>query len=394
MFQELLQLRVRFPSTKRAQRRRFACGPSLAFFAVATVWSSLAWLSLAWAAIAAPPPADGRLDRPAEQDAWAPPGLSVDYSPLERRLFQAAAEGRVDWRWLLAAALAAGGEQDEASIDAAVLDIENWRQQLWSEFALADESIQSASEVRRQAEAVLEFLHARVLRGGYRSEATELSHVLAGRGYNCVGATVLYHCLAECCGLSVSAAEAPGHVFAVVRTTDGELVVETTCRDWFRTDSPLGSGSRHDSARQLSPQGLAALVYYNAGVDLLSQRRFAEALAANLKALRLDPANPAARSNLLAGLNNWALDLSGEHDFAAAVRLLEHGLRIAPEHRPFRVNFVAVHQRWIEALIANGQYEAALDRLAIARGDLPDEPYFESAAADIRRRFAPSLSAP
>ena len=353
------------------------------------------WFSLVVSATAeVPSPVLERLDRAAEQDAAAPPGVEVSYSPLENRLFQAAVEGRVDWRWLLAAALAAGGEQDESRIDAAILDIETWSRRLTAEFGHSSHDEWSAADPRRQAEAVLDFLHARVLRGGYRSEATELSHVLAGRGYNCVGATVLYFCLAECCGLSVGAAEAPGHVSAAVGTTGGEIVVETTCRDWFRADGPLASGARHGPVRQLSAPGLAALVYYNAGVDLLSQRRFAAALAANHKALRLDPANPAARSNFLAGLNNWALDLCGEGDFAAAARLLVHGLRIAPEHRPFRVNYVAVHQRWIETLVANDEYEAALDRLSIARRELPDEPYFESAAADIQRRFAPSPPAP
>ena len=33
------------------------------------------------------------------------------------------------------------------------------------------------------------------------------------------------------------------------------------------------------------------MIYYNRGVDLLAEKRFAEAAAANAKALRLDPTN-------------------------------------------------------------------------------------------------------
>jgi len=310
-----------------------------------------------------------------------PAGVEVEYTPLEDRLFREAEDVRVDGRWLLAIGLAAGGERDESRIERALIDIAAWTEHLTRKVRAAD--------LRGQAEAVLEFLHLQVLRGEYRSDASDLSLALSGGGYNCVGATVLFYCLAERCGLSVSAAETPGHVCALVDEPDGAFIVETTCRDWLRvaTDSSLRRPS--SDARRLSPQGLAALFYYNAGADLLGERRFAEALAANLKALRLDPANLAARSNFLAGLNNWALECQRDGDFARAVRLLEHGMRMAPEHRPFRVNYVAIHQRWIEALVEDERYEAALDCLATARRAAPEEGYFESAALEIRRRLPP-----
>ncbi|HUY88806.1 MAG TPA: hypothetical protein VMV10_08740 [Pirellulales bacterium] len=360
-------------------------------------------LSIAWPAIArAATPALERLDPTAEYGDWAPPGVELEFTPLERRLFQAADEGRSDWRWLLAAALAAGGERDESRVERAVCEAEAWGERLQAQLArsgegarasadISGEGARASADARQRAIAVLEFLHEHVLRGDYRPDASGVSQALAGGGYNCVGATVLFCCLAECCGLPASAAESPGHVFCRVFGASGEIVVETTCRDWFRAANPRDSARRTGPARELSLRGLAALVYYNAGVDLLAKRRFDKALGANLKALRLDPANLAARSNFLAGLNNWALEFNAQRDFAAAVRLLEHGLRIAPDHRPFRVNYVAVHQRWVEALLESDRYELALDRLAMARGKLPEAAYFESAAIDIQRRFAAQL---
>lgn len=340
------------------------------------------WLALP-ASAAAVPPDGNRLAFATAAVLTPPPGVEVEYTPLEDRLFREAEEGRIDVRWLLAIGLAAGGERDESRIERTLFDIDASAKQIQREII--------AAGARRQAEAVLEFLHSHVLRGEYRSDASDLSLALSGGGYNCVGATVLFYYLAERCGLSVSAAETPGHVCALVGEPDDAFIVETTCRDWLRVAT--GSTLRRPSsdARRLSPQGLAALFYYNAGADLLGERRFAEALAANLKALRLDPANLAARSNFLAGLNNWALECHRNGDFARAVRLLEHGMRMAPEHRPFRVNYVAVHQRWIESLVENERYEAALDCLATARRAAPEEGYFASAALEIQRRYLPPV---
>jgi tetratricopeptide (TPR) repeat protein len=272
-----------------------------------------------------------------------PPGVSVEYSAVEARLLDAAAAGDIDRDWLLPAALAACGERDEARIERAGRRVEAWGGELAGRIAGDD-------DLRGRAAAVLDFLHARVLQGGYRTDANDLAVTIEGGGYNCVGATVLFHCLAERCGLQVFAAESPGHVYSMVRSPSGPFDVETTCRDWFGVAAKPRVAQRSETARELSPQGLAALVYYNAGVDHLSAGRFAAAIAANLKALRLDPANSAARGNLLAGLNNWALDRNDRRDFAGAVRLLEHGLQTAPEHRPFHVNYAAVQQRWSDFL--------------------------------------------
>jgi tetratricopeptide (TPR) repeat protein len=275
-----------------------------------------------------------------------PPGVSVEYTPLEAETFQAAAaESPADRHWLLPAALAAAGERDEARIERAVRKVETWGEEL-------SRSVESESDVPRRAAIVLEFLHARVLQGGYRPDANDLSATIEGGGYNCVSSTVLFQCLAEHCGLQVSAAESPGHVYSVIHSPSGPFDVETTCREWFSSVAAAKDPRPSAASRELTTLGLAALVYYNAGVDHLAARRFEAAIAANLKALQLDPANSAARSNLLAGLNNWALDLNDRQDFAGAVRLLEHGLRIAPEHRPFNINRDAVQQRWSEATVA------------------------------------------
>jgi tetratricopeptide (TPR) repeat protein len=298
-------------------------------------------LAAIWPLAAGPP--TSRAATSAAGQVLPPPGVTVEFTPLEAEMFQtAAAENFADRNWLLPAALAACGERDEARIERAVRKVEAWGEELAGRVAGDD-------DLRGRAAAVLEFLHVRVLLGGYRTDANDLAATIEGGGYNCVGSTVLFHCLAERCGLQVFAVESPGHVYSVVRSPSGPFDVETTCRDWFGATKPRDA-QRSKAVRELSPSGLAALIYYNAGVDHLSAGRFAAAIAANLKALRLDPANSAARGNLLAGLNNWALDLNDRRDFSGAVQLLEHGLQTAPEHRPFHVNYAAVQQRWSDFL--------------------------------------------
>jgi tetratricopeptide (TPR) repeat protein len=79
-------------------------------------------------------------------------------------------------------------------------------------------------------------------------------------------------------------------------------------------------------------------VYYNRGLDDLAEGRYADALAANLDALRLDPGFGPAECNLLATVNNWAVSRYRDGDLAAAADLVERGLAVDPRHDELRAN--------------------------------------------------------
>src|SRR5439155_13847576 len=125
--------------------------------------------------------------------------------------------------------------------------------------------------------------------------------------YNCGSATILYNALAAEVGLQAFGGETTAHVASLVAARDGLLRVETTCPRWieprgsslFKSDGQVAR-SEAGGHRTLDVPQLVALVYYNVGVDLAEQRRYAGAVAANYKALRLDPAGASARVNLLA----------------------------------------------------------------------------------------------
>jgi len=324
--------------------------------------------------------------------------LEGRHSPLEERLFADTDDGRLDEHSVLRAALIAGGVDDPETLAACE-----------ARFAqLADAMMRSAGVTgppRERAEAIFAFLHEQILVGGYDLDASDLSVVLQTGRFNCVTATILFDCLATRVGLDTQAVQIPAHAMSrVILDGGGWLDVETTCPRWFelmhdpkrraemlaKTLGRPEDGTSHEP-RELTDCQLVAMLYYNRGVDLLAKGRYAEALAANAKALRLDPASATARGNLLATLNNWAIALSTQDRFADAIARLRQGEAIGPDYEPFGVNFVHVYYRWAERLAAAGRSDEALAVLDEAERKTP-ATYFRRMREEIlRRRVGPHI---
>jgi tetratricopeptide (TPR) repeat protein len=340
---------------------------------------------------------------------------------LEEQFFADAADGQLDDFSPLGAALVASG----------VGDAESLRRYEQKAAALAEELRQSGRVVgatRQRAEAIFDFMHNRVLRGGYRLECTDLRMTLDDGRFNCVSASVLFNYLAGELGLECRALELPGHAMSrvLLRTEKGDsphlperpkgcfaqtgtvpffLDVETTCARWFRligdpkkqvaaAAKTIGAAAAADrtKAREVSPIQVAAMIYYNRGVDLLGEKRFADATAANAKALRLDPQNATARGNLLAAINNWSIDLGNAGQFGEAVDLLRQGLTLDAKFEAFAQNYVHVHHQWVERLCRAGQYDQALDVLSRAVAEMPDQQYLRRAQGEVSQRWASALA--
>ncbi len=259
----------------------------------------------------------------------------------------------------------------------------------------------------QKAEAIFEFMHRQVLRGGYDLAYSDLRRVLDDGRFNCVSASVLFNYLAGECGLECCGLEMPSHAMSRVVLADGPLDVETTCPRWFRLQSDpklqeaaaattIGTAASADrsKARQVSPIQLAAMIYYNRGVDLLSDKRFAEAAKMNAKALRLDPKNATARGNLLATLNNWSIELGNTQHFAEAVDLLRQGLAMDAKFAAFAQNYVHVHHQWADHLCHSGRYEEAIEVLARASDEMPDRDYLRRAQDDVYERWTKAVADP
>lgn len=305
--------------------------------------------------------------------------LALPASSLEERLFADAADGRLDEFSPLEAALVAGGVKDADCL-------RRYRQKAAAFVEQLRRGESLGSKPAQRAEAIFEFMHRQILRRGYDLGHTDLRQVLDDGRFNCVSATVLFNYLAGQFGLDCRGAATPGHVVSRLVLPEGTLDVETTCPTWFRWkgDAKL---SQVAPAREVSPIQLAAMIYYNRGVDLLREKRFAEAAEANAKALRLDPANATARGNLLATINNWSIELGNSRHFAEAVRLLRQGLTLDANFTPFAQNYVHVHRRWADELCGVGHFEQAIELLSRAADEMPRHDDLRQAQSDVRQRW-------
>jgi tetratricopeptide (TPR) repeat protein len=301
---------------------------------------------------------------------------------MERRLFADAEDGRLDVFSPLDAALIASGEDRPERL-------RHYEDRLAALVAELRPSIEADAPMEKNAERAFDFLHRRVLFGGYRLECTDLRMAFDEGRYNCVSATVLFNGLAQGVGLNCRGLEAPGHAASRVFLPQGVLDLETTCPRWFQlmhdpakqaeaaTETP-GRLSKYDRSeiREVTPIQMAAMIYYNRGVDFLAEKRFVEAAAVNAKALRLDPQNATAKGNFLATLNNWSIDLGNSLHYAAAVELLRTGKEIDQKYPPFRRNFVYLYHKWSEQLCSGGKFSEAIDLLRQAAAELPDKEEF------------------
>ncbi len=382
----------------------------------------MVWLAAAWLAVAQPAAAADIVLVSASGGTsvrWtsvSPAGL-VESDPrrfdapscrLEAQLLSDAADGRLDQFSPLDAALVASGASDLETLHC-------YRRKA---AAMADELRridEPNSPARRRIEIVFEFMHRRCLRGGYDLTYTDLRRVLDDGRYNCVSATVLLNYLAGELGLDCRGLEMPGHAMSRVVLPGETIDIENTFPRWFRLDESFwkaedaGAAARRDAdlrderskvcrgdrskAREVSPIQLAAMIYYNLGVDLLNEKRFAEAASVNAKAVRLDPTNATARGNLLATINNWAIELGNRGQFTEAVDLLRQGLAMDPKFDAFAQNYVHVHRQWVDDLCGQRRFGEAIAILSRAVAEMPDRDYLRKAQKEVRKRAEKAVAA-
>ena len=323
------------------------------------------------------------------------------FSPAERQLFTDAEDGHLDEHSLIDAALIACGVEDPASRDRYRKQFDVLREESASGIphspfpiphseAKADGRRQKAedestsplhpftpsplqnSDEDKTLRALHEIhgtLHHRLL-STYDANATSLSGVFDTGVYNCASATLLFIALADQFGLTTNAIELPGHVRVEATAGDDRYEIEITCPNWSdavrrlepspsrrgqcegaaasneksSTLTPTLSQRERGPCREISPPGLIALIYYNRGIDAFYEGRYVDAVAANRRALLLDPVNQTARGNMLAAVNNWALALADAGRYAEAEELLSAGLCFDPTHEPFMHNAEHVRQ--------------------------------------------------
>jgi len=190
-------------------------------------------------------------------------------------------------------------------------------------------------DARQRAAALHTALHQHFLLGPYQATASSITKPITGRPYNCTSATAIYLALAIEFDLDARAVSMPGHVWCRVYFGDAALDVETCSPGWSLNDAEQHA----PCARLLDHQDFLALVYFNHGVQLHRQGRFAEAITANRRALELDAALQPAQANLLAAINNRSLVLAAAGRPDEGLSLLAEGLALQPRNEVLLANF-------------------------------------------------------
>ncbi|GHT24177.1 hypothetical protein FACS189419_08950 [Planctomycetales bacterium] len=334
--------------------------------------------------------------------------------PVERALLQDAADGKWDKFDLFRAALIVEGERNpnvireqEKRLDRIVADVK--------------EKLQSSGNLTPQTltRELFETMHRELLTKDYSLDCTEVGRVLQTGNFNCVSATVLFNCLAEKAGLNVYALEMPGHALSRVKFNGVSMDLETTCPNWFElknnaerlnatmekvapqtaaVNQPLANSINtppkpienledlSKGLREISPVQLVATIYYNIGVDKHNQNLYAEAAAADIKALYLDPVNETAWGNILVAINNWSLDVikvKGNERYDVAATLLDYGLALDPQYENFKTNQLHVFYYWIRGLALKHRFEDARTVFTFADARLPENPQIAKLMASI-----------
>ena len=120
---------------------------------------------------------------------------------------------------------------------------------------------------------------------------------------------------------------------------------------------------------------MAAIIYYNRGVQLAAEKRFDEAIAAYFCALSLDPEFASAVKNVLGAFTNWSTDLSASGRHEDALEIIGVGLALAPEDATLRHNRKATWAHSAQAAIDKGRQDDALTVLRRAYEAVKDDQF-------------------
>jgi tetratricopeptide (TPR) repeat protein len=302
----------------------------------------------------------------------------------------------------------ADGALDTPLITAALTASRPARKQWTMLAARHDQLVERAKQLAAQASSesvaaasIYKLLHQEVFTGSYRAKSTSVAEAMETGDYNCVSATILYITLARPSGLRVTPMATPSHVYCRI---GGEvsLDVQTTCADWFqymdRPDLQRAALERTPGyspnvvPRRLTDVELIGKIYYNRGVFQLNDKLFADAEQSFHVSLQLDTDDDAARENLLATKNNWALEKCNRQDFPNASQMILQGLELNKDYSPFQLNDLHIHQRWAQALCREGKYDEAAQILSACQSRRPEAALFTESHKAVFRIWIRALS--
>jgi tetratricopeptide (TPR) repeat protein len=249
---------------------------------------------------------------------------------LPDRLLADAKGGRLDEFDFVAAALVASGVDDECELGGWLDTYFERRTALLDDLRLNELPADPPSS---RLTAIHAALHKTLLTGDYHAGGSDLRLALAHGDFNCLSSLAIYFDLCEAAGLKVEIWQQRGHVFLRSGSGGSEISIEPGARE-----CAAPRAVRHSQARRITPIELLGKFYYNRGVQLLQDRRFADGLDLLRTSATLDPGDSDARANIVAGLNNWAVERCQSQRYDQAAALIQRGLALDPTFAPLVAN--------------------------------------------------------
>lgn len=251
---------------------------------------------------------------------------------LQHRLVHDASDGRLDSFDFVSACLIAGGVEDECELEGWAITFQEKQAAILAKLGIY------AGQSR--VEELHGELRREFLTGQYDPEASDLRGALAGREYNCLSSVALMYSLAVAAELNAEIHLAPGHVNLVVTEAwQPPVVVEPTA------SSPGESAESTATGRVLAPVELLGKFYYNRGVELLRREEYAGGLQLLAISMRLDADDRNARTNFVAGVNNWAAAHCAAGNLQRAAELVALGLKLDADFAPLRANQLLIRAK-------------------------------------------------
>ncbi len=316
--------------------------------------------------------------------------LPLPQDPLGHALWQDLSDGRLDRHDLLQAALLAGGVTEPGRLQRCTARFQKLVQRC---------DVQLQDEANRElAPAVVLFhtLHTTALSGPFREDAWQVEQALRGGPFNCVTSAVLYLCLCDHYDIKATAIAQRHHVYCRLKDDTG-MDVQTTCKDWFdsrgipQQAALRNAGRPAGQPREIDNAQLLGKIYFNRATALNAAQRYRASIDHLRRAVYLDDQDEAARENLLAAMNNGALQLSDAGRYRLATRLICQGLNMSPRHDELLANDLHIHQQWALHLCRTGRFADALQLLEDCHVRRRDVELFDSGRWCVYRSWGESL---
>jgi tetratricopeptide (TPR) repeat protein len=300
----------------------------------------------------------------------------------EAAVFADVKDGRFQKRSFDEAVLLASGVTDGAKRQAYMKQLDELAEQ-------AAKATADAKTPKEKSEKLLKWLHGGPMSKGYESHQTSVSAILDTGKFNCVSSAALFNIFALRQGLDVRGIEVPDHALSILYDGTKHADVETTTVAGFnpvrdpeaakRFKEKTGvylAESHPDQRREVREAGLAAIIYYNRGVELTNGKRYHEALLMYFRAMSLDPEFDSAVKNALAVLVNWSGELAKEKKFEEALEVLTVGVDLDPKDTALQHNRKVT---WCEWADSQSDADEALAILRRGAKEVPSEKaYFRA----------------